>query len=48
MTHARGDLAAQVAGAALLMDRIPAVSVSISSGVAQITSASPGLFLLAA
>jgi amino acid transporter len=39
-----GDLAAQVAGAALLMDYILTVSVSISSGVAQITSAFPGLF----
>jgi amino acid transporter len=39
-----GDLAAQVAGAALLMDYILTVSVSISSGVAQITSAFPSLF----
>ena len=39
-----GLLAAQVAGAALLMDYILTVSVSISSGVAQITSAFPGLF----
>jgi len=39
-----GELAAQVAGAALLMDYILTVSVSISSGVAQITSAFPGLF----
>ena len=39
-----GDLAAQVAGAALLMDYILTVAVSISSGVAQITSAFPGLF----
>jgi amino acid transporter len=39
-----GDFAAQLAGAALLMDYILTVSVSISSGVAQITSAFPGLF----
>jgi amino acid transporter len=39
-----GSLAAQVAGAALLMDYILTVSVSISSGVAQITSAFPSLF----
>ena len=39
-----GDLAAQVAGAALLMDYILTVSVSISSGVAQITSAFPAVF----
>jgi len=39
-----GDLAAQVAGAALLMDYILTVSVSISSGVAQLTSAFPPLF----
>jgi amino acid transporter len=39
-----GELAAQVAGAALLMDYILTVSVSISSGVAQITSAFPPLF----
>jgi amino acid transporter len=39
-----GDLAAQVAGAALLMDYILTVSVSISSGVAQITSAFPTIF----
>ena len=42
-----GDLAAQVAGAALLMDYILTVSVSISSGVAQITSAFPGALPLA-
>jgi len=39
-----GPLAAQVAGASLLMDYILTVSVSISSGVAQITSAFPSLF----
>ena len=39
-----GDFAAQVAGAALLMDYILTVSVSVSSGVAQITSAFPDLF----
>ncbi len=39
-----GNLAAQVAGAALLMDYILTVAVSISSGVAQITSAFPVLF----
>ena len=39
-----GEFAAQVAGAALLMDYILTVSVSISSGVAQITSAFPALF----
>ncbi len=39
-----GELAAQVAGAALLMDYILTVAVSISSGVAQITSAFPALF----
>src|SRR5688572_19950086 len=38
-----GELAAQVAGAALLTDYILTVAVSISSGVAQITSAIPGL-----
>src|SRR5512137_361610 len=43
-----GNLAAQVAGAALLMDYILTVAVSISSGVAQITSAFPGLFPLRA
>lgn len=41
-----GELAAQVAGAALLMDYILTVAVSISSGVAQITSAFPALFRL--
>jgi amino acid transporter len=43
-----GELAAQVAGAALLMDYILTVAVSISSGVAQITSAFPALFRLRA
>src|SRR5687768_16472661 len=38
-----GELPAQVAGAALLTDYILTVAVSISSGVAQITSAFPGL-----
>ena len=41
-----GEFAAQVAGAALLMDYILTVAVSISSGVAQLTSAFPGLFPL--
>jgi amino acid transporter len=39
-----GVLAAQVAGASLLMDYILTVAVSISSGVAQIVSAFPALF----
>jgi amino acid transporter len=39
-----GELPAQTAGAALLTDYILTVSVSISSGVAQIVSAFPGLF----
>ncbi len=39
-----GELAAQVAGAALLTDYILTVAVSISSGVAQITSAFPALY----
>jgi amino acid transporter len=39
-----GELPAQIAGAALLTDYILTVSVSISSGVAQITSAFPFLF----
>jgi amino acid transporter len=39
-----GELPAQTAGAALLTDYILTVSVSISSGVAQIISAYPGLF----
>lgn len=38
-----GELPAQIAGAALLTDYILTVSVSVSSGVAQITSAFPGL-----
>lgn len=38
-----GELPAQTAGAALLMDYILTVAVSISSGVAQITSAFPVL-----
>ncbi len=39
-----GELPAQMAGAALLTDYILTVAVSISSGVAQITSAYPLLF----
>ncbi len=39
-----GELPAQTAGAALLTDYILTVSVSIASGVAQITSAYPFLF----
>ena len=39
-----GELPAQMAGAALLTDYILTVAVSISSGVAQITSAYPQLF----
>ncbi len=39
-----GELPAQSAGAALLTDYILTVAVSISSGVAQIVSAFPGLF----
>jgi amino acid transporter len=39
-----GELPAQVAGAALLTDYILTVAVSISSGVAQITSAVPALY----
>ncbi len=38
-----GEFAAQLAGAALLMDYILTVAVSMSSGVAQIVSAFPGL-----
>lgn len=38
-----GELPAQIAGAALLMDYILTVSVSVSSGVAQIASAYPDL-----
>jgi amino acid transporter len=41
-----GELPAQVAGAALLTDYILTVAVSISSGVAQITSAFPILYPL--
>lgn len=41
-----GDLPAQIAGAALLTDYILTVAVSVSSGVAQITSAFPTLFSL--
>ncbi len=39
-----GELPAQIAAAALLTDYILTVAVSVSSGVAQITSAFPGLF----
>ncbi len=39
-----GELPAQIAGAALLMDYILTVAVSISAGVAQIVSAYPDLF----
>jgi amino acid transporter len=39
-----GKLPALIAGAALLTDYILTVAVSVSSGVAQITSAYPGLF----
>ena len=39
-----GELPAQIAGAALLTDYILTVAVSVSSGVAQITSAFPALF----
>lgn len=39
-----GELPAQTAGAALLTDYILTVAVSISSGVAQMTSAFPGLY----
>lgn len=39
-----GELPAQTAGAALLTDYILTVAVSISSGVAQITSAFPSLY----
>jgi amino acid transporter len=39
-----GERAAEVAGSALLLDYILTVAVSISSGVAQITSAVPALF----
>jgi len=39
-----GELPAQMAGAALLMDYILTVAVSVSSGVAQISSAFPALY----
>ena len=39
-----GELPAQTAGAALLMDYVLTVAVSISSGVAQIVSAFPALY----
>jgi amino acid transporter len=39
-----GELPAEIAGSALLTDYILTVAVSISSGVAQITSAFPALF----
>jgi len=39
-----GELPAQIAGAALLTDYILTVAVSISAGVAQITSAFPNLY----
>lgn len=41
-----GELPAQTAGAALLTDYILTVAVSVSSGVAQITSAFPNLYPL--
>lgn len=41
-----GELAARTAGAALLTDYVLTVAVSVSSGVAQITSAFPSLFRL--
>ena len=40
-----GEFAAQIAGAALLMDYILTVSVSVASGVAQLTSAFPPLYV---
>ncbi len=40
-----GELPAQIAGAALLTDYVLTVAVSISSGVAQITSAFPLLYI---
>jgi len=43
-----GELPAQMAGAALLTDYVLTVAVSISSGVAQITSAYPSLYDLRA
>jgi amino acid transporter len=39
-----GELPAQIAGGALLMDYILTVSVSVASGVAQLASAYPALF----
>lgn len=39
-----GELPAQIAAAALLIDYVLTVAVSVSSGVAQITSAFPGLY----
>jgi len=39
-----GEMPAQIAGASLLTDYILTVAVSISSGVAQLTSAFPGLY----
>ena len=39
-----GDLPAQIAASALLMDYVLTVSVSVSSGIAQIVSAFPALF----
>jgi amino acid transporter len=39
-----GDLPAQIAGASLLTDYLLTVSVSVSSGVAQVVSAFPALF----
>jgi amino acid transporter len=39
-----GELPAQVAGAALLTDYVLTVSVSVSSGIAQVVSAYPGLY----
>jgi len=39
-----GELPAQVAGAALMTDYVLTVAVSISSGIAQVVSAYPGLF----
>src|SRR5262249_40187067 len=39
-----GETAAQIAGAALLMDYILTVAVSVSSGVAQVVSAFPSLY----
>src|SRR5512141_743510 len=39
-----GELPAQIAGAALMTDYVLTVSVSVSSGIAQIVSAYPALF----